>query len=152
MAVPGELWAAGGVVLASAITYAGVRYTSNQTNKARVDSQLLATKTVDAAAYERARESYEAAIRQYRSEITRLEEHVSKLSLRIGELTDELLNLDESNRQHRESLLRMVVALEKARDDLRDHIVVCNSRIVRLRTRLESGDPIEPDDTDLHLF
>lgn len=152
MAVPGELWAAGGVVLASAITYAGLRYQTNQTSKATAASQVLATKTVDAEAYERARESYEAAIMQYRTEIVRLEEHVGKLSLRISELTDELLSMDASNRQHRESLLRLVSALEKARDDLRDHIVVCNSRIIRLRNRLDSGEVIAPDDADLHLF
>jgi predicted nucleic acid-binding Zn-ribbon protein len=141
-----EAWSAIGVVLAAIVAYLGVRYTSQQSTRAQKESVSMEEKAIDAAAYERARESYERAIAQYLREITRLEERVGQLNSRIIGLNEEVLGLEESKRAER---ARMLEELERAKNDYEAHIGWCSERVHRLRLRLSEHEIVDQDDPDL---
>lgn len=139
-------WVAVGSVLAALIAYAGTRYTASQSRKAQVDSKKIEGKSVDAAAYERARDSYEAAIANYKNEADRYEERLANLQRRIIGLNEELLTAEESKR---EGHVQALADLQSTRADFERHVAWCNTRIERLRVRLRNGETISPDDPDL---
>lgn len=67
------------IIGASLVTLAGVVYTTHVARVAQRRSEQLEHDKVDAAAYQRARDSYEAAIVRLNDEITRLDRQVKQL-------------------------------------------------------------------------
>jgi chromosome segregation ATPase len=144
--MPPEAWIALGSVVAAGFAYLGARYTACQSRSAQVVSKEIEEKAVDAAAYERARESYEAAIANYEREATRYEERLANLQRRIIGLNEEILTVEEAKREQHAATL---AELTRVRADFERHVAWCNTRIDRLRSRLASGESIASTDPDL---
>lgn len=157
--VRGEWVGALAVVIAAAIAYLGVRYSARQSREASESAKVMENKAVDAAAYERARQSYEASIANYQREQERLETRLSQVNQRVQELNGEVLRVEQEKRvsdQDRRNmaydLSATIEQLTEQRDETERHLKFCAERLQRLRSRLEdAGVQISEDDPDLQL-
>lgn len=146
------IWTAMGVVAAALIAYLGTRYTVNQASKAQKRMEAMGNKAVDAAAYERARESYEAAIANYLAEIDRLQGRVDALNRRISALNQDVESLDQARREQRFEIEATIEQLIEVRNAYEDHLHRCEQRLGRIRKRLLDGTvDITDHDADLLL-
>ena len=131
-----EHWGAVAVVVASLIAYFGVRYTSQQSTKAQQITEVAEEKAIDAAAYQRARDSYESAISRYLAEIDRLQERINVLSARIDRLNRDVAELEKTRITQRAEIEKTVTELIQARHEYEEHLRECRRTVASLRAQL----------------
>lgn len=137
-----------GVVLAAFLGYLGVRYTVNQSRRAQQNAVRTEKEAVDAAAYERARESYEAAIGRYIAEIDRLVHALARVERLLDDARDDNEILERAKREQRYEIDATVEQLIESRRAHELHLQECQRRVARLRARLLNHN-ISPTDPDL---
>ena len=128
----------GAVVLAALIALWGVLATVRQSRRAAESTKTMEAKAVDAAAYERARDSYEAAIRTNESEIQRYERLVDGLNERID-------RLESGRREDRAEIDSLVSSLTRTRQDYENHLARCRVREQEMQQRLEAYERLHPE-------
>lgn len=144
----GEVLGAVGVVLAGLLGYLGVRYSVNASKRAQQQAVQHEKDAVDAAAYERARDSYEAAIGRYIAEIDRLVQTLARVEEQLAAARDDNQLLEKARREQRYEIDATVEQLIETRREYEEHLKECQRKVARLRSRLLNHN-MSPHDPDL---
>lgn len=135
-----DLVAGGFGVVVAGIGYLGVRATVKQSRDAENSTRRIEAKAIDAAAYERARQSYEAALKINEAEIDRLTKSVDRMNTRIEELQDENSRLERNKREQRAEMDNLILTLTQTRREFETHLAQCRVRTQQLESELAKLD------------